>query len=149
MAEAPPMPGQPSAFLTAGGYGAGRSRTALDIDDDDDAGVSNFHQFASPDFGGGVLDGQDEAIGRRGGADMTRDEEWDLEELGKEGFDVNDFMRRTLTGADDEEVKRLKAALMRQKGANAREQQRNVFKQYVPFQRVGANHTESIATLSL
>lgn len=132
MAEAPPMPGQPSAYLTAGSHSAGRSRSALDIDDDEDAGANNFHQFASPDFGReGVegIDGQDEAIGRRGGADRTRDEEWDLEELGKEGFDVNDFMRRTLAGADQDEVIRLKAALMRQKGTNAKDQQRNVFKQ--------------------
>lgn len=127
MSEPPPMPGQPSAFLTTGGYGAGRSR--LDADDDEDTGANNFHQYASPDFGRGAADGQEEAIGRRGGADATRDEEWDLEELGKEGFDVNDFMRRTLAGADSEEVKRLKAALMRQKDTNAKDQQRNVFKQ--------------------
>ena len=127
MAEAPPMPGQPSAFLTAGGYGAGRSR--IDIEGDEDSGANNFHQFASPDFGGRATDGQEEMIGRRGGADKMRDDEWDLEELGKEGFDVNDFMRRTLAGADSEEVKRLKAALMRQKDTNAKDQQRNVFRQ--------------------
>lgn len=133
MAEPPPMPGQPSAFLTADPYGGGRSRAALDIDDDEDLGASNFHQFASPDFGRGTegTNGQEEAIRRRGASDMTREEEWDLEELGKEGFDMNDFMRRTLTGADSEEIKRLKAALMRQKGRNAMDQQRNVFKQYV------------------
>lgn len=134
MAEPPPLPGQPSAFLSTDPYTASRSRVALDVDDDEDTGESRFHQFASPDFGRGTLegaDGQDEAIHRRGAADMTREEEWDLDELGKDGFDMNDYMRRTLTGADKEEIKRFKAALMRQKGRNATDLQRNVFKQYV------------------
>ena len=60
---------------------------------------------------------------------MTHEEEWDMEELGKEGFDLQAFLRRSLTGADEEEKTRFKAALMRIKQANAKELQRNVFKQ--------------------
>lgn len=133
MAAPPPMPGQPSAFLNSDPYTTGRSRP-MSMDDDDETGTSRFHQFSSPEFaqsGFDNQDGQDEHIRRRGGADDTREEEWDLEELGKDQFDLNDFMRRTLTGADDQEVKRFKAALMRQKDRNAKDMQRNVFKQYV------------------
>lgn len=144
MGEAPPMPGKPSAFLTAGSYAPSRGRAMadVDVDDDEDSGETRFHQFASPDFGRNVFeptDGQDEVIRRRGAADMTRDEEWDLEELGKDGFDLNDFMRRTLTGADEEEVKRFKAALMRQKDRNGADLQRNVFKQYVVLSCIAAD----------
>jgi len=131
MAAPPPMPGQPSDFLTSDPYTSSRSRQ-VDVDDEDEVGTSRFHQFASPDFDKGVFegaDGQDERIHRRGGADDSREEEWDLEELGKEQFDLHDYMRRTLTGADDQEVKRLKAALNRQKDRNAKDMQRNVFKQ--------------------
>jgi len=102
------------------------------MDEDDQPGASRFHQFSSPEFaqsGFDNTDGQDEQIRRRSGADATREEEWDLEELGKDQFDLNDFMRRTLTGADDQEIRRFKAALMRQKDRNAKDMQRNVFKQ--------------------
>lgn len=131
MAAPPPLPGQPSTFLDSDPYTAGRARQ-ISMDDDDDTGASRFHQFSSPEFaqsGFDNHDGGDEQIRRRGGADDTREEEWDLEELGKDQFDMNDYMRRTLTGADDQEVKRFKAALMRQKERNARDLQRNVFKQ--------------------
>jgi hypothetical protein len=133
MAAPPPMPGQPSAFLDSDPYTNSRSRQ-VDQDDDDEVGVSRFHQFASPEFAQGGFegaDGQDEQIRRRGAADNSREEEWDLEELGADGFDMSDFVRRTLTGADDSEIKRFKAALMRQKDRNAKDMQRNVFKQYV------------------
>jgi hypothetical protein len=131
MAAPPPMPGQPSAFLNSDPYSTGRSHR-ISMDEDDDTGASRFHQFSSPEFaqtGFDNTDGQDEQIRRRGGADDSREEEWDLEELGKDQFDLNDFMRRTLTGADDQEIKRFKAALMRQKDRNAKDMQRNVFKQ--------------------
>jgi hypothetical protein len=139
MAAPPPMPGQPSAFLNSDPYTSGRSRP-ISMDDEDEAGVSRFHQFASPEFAQGAFennDGQDEQIRRRGGADDTKEEEWDLEELGKDQFDMNDYMRRTLTGADDQEVKRFTAALMRQKERNARDLQRNVFKQCVHMIEAG------------
>lgn len=132
MAAPPPMPGQPSAFLDTDPYTTTRRQVSMDLEDE--VGTSRFHQFASPEFNQGAfenIDGQDEQIRRRGAADDTREEEWDLEELGKDQFDLNDFMRRTLTGADDQEVKRFKAALMRQKDRNAKDMQRNVFKQYV------------------
>jgi hypothetical protein len=123
------MPGQTSAFLNTDPYTRSRQE---DLDDEDESGTSRFHQFASPEFDKGGFegtDGHDEQIRRRGGADDSRQEEWDLEELGKEQFDLADYMRRTLTGADDQEIKRFKAALMRQKERNARDMQRNVFKQ--------------------
>ena len=129
MAAPPPLPGQPSAFLNSDPY---TNRRPVSMDLEDETGVSRFHQFASPEFNQGGFenaDGQDEQIRRRGGADDSREEEWDLEELGKDQFDLNDFMRRTLTGADDQEIKRFKAALMRQKDRNAKDMQRNVFKQ--------------------
>ena len=117
----PPMPGQD---------------LAADVDPyqgiEDEEGTSRFGQFASSDFqqSGFTMAGKgDEGIRRRGAADMTREEEWDMEELGKEGFDLQAFMRRSLTGADEEEKKRFKAALMRIKQSNAKELQRNVFKQ--------------------
>jgi hypothetical protein len=114
MAAPPPMPGQPSAFLNSDPYTTRSNR--ISMDEDDQPGASRFHQFSSPEFA-------------QSGLDATREEEWDLEELGKDQFDLNDFMRRTLTGADDQEIKRFKAALMRQKDRNAKDMQRNVFKQ--------------------
>ena len=74
---------------------------------------------------------QDERIRRRGATDLSKDEEWDFAELNAETVDINAFMRRTLT--DEDEITRFKAALMRQKQSNAKELQRNVFKQYVFF----------------
>jgi hypothetical protein len=52
-----------------------------------------------------------------------------MDELSKEGADIHGFIKRNLTGADEEEVKRFKAALQRHKQQNAKELQRNVFKQ--------------------
>jgi len=86
-------------------------------------------EVAQTGFGGGQTTVQDERIRRRGAADLTKDEEWNFEELEKDGVDLNAFIRRTLTGADDDEVTRFKAALMRQKQSNAKELQRSVFKQ--------------------
>ena len=68
-------------------------------------------------------------IRRRGATDLTRDNEWDFEELSKDGVDVNAFLKKTLTGADEEEVKRFKVALMRYKEKNGKDLQQNVFKQ--------------------
>lgn len=42
-------------------------------------------------------------------------------------------MRKTLSGADEQEKKRLVAALQRQKEDNAKEMRKTVFKQYVQF----------------
>ena len=101
---------------------------------DDDVGESEFGMFGNTDFaqngfGGKQTSVQDERIRRRGAADATKDDEWDMDELGKEGLDVHAFLKRTLTGADTDEVTRFKAALMRQKQQNAKELQRSVFKQ--------------------
>lgn len=100
----------------------------------DDAGESKFGQFASTEFGQSGFGRSpavagEESIRRRGAVDLAHEEEWDLEELGSDGFDVQGFLKRTLTGADSEEVKRFKAALQRYKQQNSRELQRNVFKQ--------------------
>jgi hypothetical protein len=106
-------------------------------DGDGDTGESKFGQFASRDYSGTDLGrgsaasqgAGDEGIRRRGGVDTSREEEWDFEELTKEGADVQSFIRRHLTGADAEEKKRFIAALQRFKQNNQREMQRNVFKQ--------------------
>ena len=83
---------------------------------------------------GGMYDGQggsdvqDERIGRRGGMDGVQREEWDLEELSKDGVDVNQFIKKTLLGADKQEIERFKSALERQKQGTAGEMKRNVFR---------------------
>ncbi|OCF35643.1 exocyst complex component EXO84 [Kwoniella heveanensis BCC8398] len=144
----PPLPGQ-GDFLDSDPYG-GADFTPLP--DDAETGETYFNQFGSPEFAqqgfGGATAGPanragvgtsgarlvaEEGIRRRGAADATREEEWDLEELGKEGFDLAGYMKRTLTGADEEEKQRFKAALMRAKQGNKRELQRNVFKHYAEF----------------
>lgn len=128
-APPPPLPGQRN-FLDNDPY---QGITDEPYED----GTSRFAEFASSDFASSGFSGKrgDEGIRRRGAADMTKEEEWDFEELDKEGFDVQAFLRRTLTGADGEEVKRFTAALQRSKQANAKELQRNVFKQYVKESR--------------
>jgi hypothetical protein len=124
-------------------------------DDDDDrlreTGDSKFGQFSSNDFdrsgfgqpgasaggragvGAGVGAGRasagEEGIRRRGAVDTSREDEWGLDELGKDVFDLQGFMKRSLTGADDEEKKRFRAALERMRQQNQRDLQRNVFKQ--------------------
>ncbi|KAK8843984.1 hypothetical protein IAR55_006777 [Kwoniella newhampshirensis] len=150
---APPLPGQ-SDFLTFDPYG-GADFTPADNDNDNDndnddlvagGGETYFSQFGSPEFsqsGFGKLPqapsvpissgGAAVAGGRRGAADHSREEEWDLEELGKDGFDLAGYVRRTLTGADEDEKKRFRAALMRARQGNAKELQRNVFKHYAEF----------------
>jgi hypothetical protein len=123
----PPLPGQ-SGFLDSDPYQG--ITTGNDEGEDDIAGSSRFGQFASSEFQSrGFTDRGEEGIKRRGAADMTKDEEWDLEELGKDGFDVQAFVKRTMTGADAAEIKRFNAALQRAKQTNAKELQRNVFKQ--------------------
>lgn len=137
LSEPPPLPGQVSHFLTSDPY---QTVLAVDqpgrrVDEDellDEVGESRFGQWGSPEFaqnGFGSGPAQDETIRRRGAADLTREEEWDLEELGSEGMDVQAYLKRTLTGADDDEIKRFKAALMRFKQQNAKELKRSVFKQ--------------------
>ena len=133
----PPLPGQTSSFLTSDPY-----QNVLSVDvpremDDDDAyvlGMSQLGQHGSEAYpvsgmGDSRNDVQDEKIGRRGAADVTKEEEWDLEELGSEGFDLQGFLGRTLAGADEDEIQRFMAALQRSKQINAKELQRNVFKQ--------------------
>jgi len=109
-----------------------------DEDQVEDVGESKFGEFASTEFGQagfGTTRSQaaagDETIRRRGAVDLAREEEWDLEELTSDTFDVQAYLKRTLTGADKEEIKRFTAALQRYKQQNARDLQRNVFKQYV------------------
>lgn len=147
--QAPPMPMQNADFLSVDPYQrqlqVAAPLTDAEVEDDiDDVGESKFGQFGSPEFaqsgfgsyGVGFGDRstvQDEQIRRRGAADLTREDEWDLEELEKDGLDVNAFLRRTLAGADEDEKKRFRAALMRKKEANAKELQRNVFKNYAEF----------------
>ena len=151
------MPGQNADFLSVDPYQrqlqvAAPSNDAEGEDDIDDVGGSKFGQFGSPEFaqsgfgsyGVGFGDRstvQDEQIRRRGAADHTREDEWDLEELEKDGLDVNAFLRRTLAGADEDEKKRFRAALMRKKEGNAKELQRNVFKKYVQCLPKGQAYT--------
>lgn len=151
LAAAAPLPGQPSAFLPSDPYQnvlpvhiPGSTIAEEDETVDDEAGESRFGMFGNTEFaktgfggsfGGGQTTVQDERIRRRGAADLTKDEEWDLTELDGETVDVNAFVRRALTGADEDEVTRFKAALMRYQQANARELQRSVFKQSVFFDR--------------
>lgn len=73
----------------------------------------------------------DESIRRRGAADATLEEEWNLEELSNEKIDAQAYAKKVLTGADEEEKRRFVAALMREKQANKKELQRTVFKQQV------------------
>lgn len=121
----PPLPNQ-GTFLDQDPY-----QGITHDEPEGEVGTSRFGEFASTDFQQSGFGGKrgDEGIRRRGAADMTREEEWDFEELGKDGVDVQGFLKRTLTGADEEEVKRFTAALQRSKQANAKELQRNVFKQ--------------------
>nr|XP_018259262.1 exocyst complex component EXO84 [Kwoniella dejecticola CBS 10117]OBR81420.1 exocyst complex component EXO84 [Kwoniella dejecticola CBS 10117] len=137
----PPLPTQ-GDFLDSDPYG-GADFTPLP--DDAQTGETYFNQFGSPEFqqsafgGAGRVsdrdegDAEQEGIRRRGAEDLTREEEFDLAELDKEDFDINDYLRRTLTGADEEEKKRFKAALMREKGNNQKELQKNVFRHYAEF----------------
>ena len=107
---------------------------------DDEVGESRFGMFGNTDFSqsgfgetAGQTSVQEERIRRRGAADLTRDDEWDLTDLDGDTVDIDAFLRKTLAGADDDEITRFKAALMRQKQANAKELQRHVFKQYVAY----------------
>jgi hypothetical protein len=96
----PPMPGAPGSFLTSDPY-----QTQLDVhrpepDDeyiDDSQGVSDFGKFGSPEFAtrgfGAGTTVQDERIGRRGAADASREEEWNFDELDKEGVDIQECKR--------------------------------------------------------
>ncbi|KAK4683859.1 exocyst complex component 8, partial [Tremellales sp. Uapishka_1] len=140
LSVAPPLPGDPRSFLASDPYQNTLSVSQPGDEDDvegESEGESKFGllgspQFAQSGFGTGT-NVQDEKIGRRGGLDQTQDEEWDLAELEKDGVDINAFLKRTLTGADDEEVKRFKAAVMRHKQKTAKELQRSVFKNYAEF----------------
>ncbi|WWC73016.1 uncharacterized protein I206_106981 [Kwoniella pini CBS 10737] len=152
----PPLPitGQ-NDFLDSDPYG-GADFTPLP--DDAQTGETYFNQFGSPEFSKLGFSNSDnlkddeelsninklgstsrsllieqEGIKRRGAEDLTREEEFDLNELNKEDFNLNDYLRRTLTGADEEEKKRFKAALMREKGKNKKELQKNVFRHYAEF----------------
>ena len=139
-AAPPPLPGQPSAFLASDPYQTilpdiVRSSSIVEDEEpiDEEVGESRFGMFGNTafsqnGFGGGQTSIQEERIRRRGAADLTIDE-WDLEELHRDAMDINAFLRKTLTGADEEELTRFKAALMRQKQSNAKELQRSVFKQ--------------------
>lgn len=141
------MPGAPgSSFLGGDPYeGLAPQPTIREEEEDDlptDMGVavSRFDQFSSPSFAQGAgpavpgakrsqIQSGDESIRRRGAVDTSREQEWDFDEFGKDGFDMAAYIKRTLTGADEEEKKRFRAALERYKQQNAKEMQRSVFKQ--------------------
>ncbi|EIW66056.1 hypothetical protein TREMEDRAFT_41093 [Tremella mesenterica DSM 1558] len=140
----PPLPGQGGDFLSTDPYQrhvlqVDRPSPGLgDGDDLEETGESKFGLFGSADFaqrgfGSGPTTVQDEQIRRRGATDQGMLEEWNLDELEKEGMDLNGFLRRTLAGADDDEKKRFVAALMKKKEGSAKELQRNVFKNYAEF----------------
>lgn len=134
--EAPPLPPghlpPGHHFLDVDPYGG-----MAGADDSADRGESKFGQLAGREYNGADLGrgsnasqgAGEETIRRRGGVDTSREEEWDFDELNKEGADAQSFIRRHLTGADAEERKRFVAALQRFKQNNQREMQRNVFKQ--------------------
>lgn len=133
----PPLPGA-SDFLTADPYGG------LDIETPgEDLAASPFGLYGASDLkessiqSSQPLDTQehlvDESIGRRGAADATLEEEWNLEELSNEKVDAQAYVKKVLTGADEEEKRRFVAALMREKQANKKELQRTVFKHYAEF----------------
>jgi hypothetical protein len=137
------MPGLPEASFLGGEPYQGIAPPTIQEDDEDDltnmgAATSRFDQFSSPSFAIGaglgpganrLPTGGDEAIRRRGAVDTSREEEWVFDEFGKDGFDLAAYVKKTLTGADEEEKKRFRAALERYKQQNAKEMQRSVFKQ--------------------
>lgn len=51
----------------------------------------------------------------------TQEDEWDFSELSKDGVDVQAFIRKNLSGADEEEKARFIAALQKHKQTNAKE----------------------------
>ena len=134
----------PSSFLERDPYQnvlsvdqPGSNSEAYDESAIDDAGETSYGQFGNPQFSqaefaqGAQTTVQDEAIRRRGAADLTHHEEWDLDDLEKEDLDVQAFVKRTIKTTDQEGMARLKSALMRSKQVNAKDLQRNVFKQCV------------------
>ncbi|EAL19099.1 hypothetical protein CNBH1990 [Cryptococcus deneoformans B-3501A] len=133
----PPLPGA-SDFLTADPYGGLDTETP-----GEDLAASPFGLYGASDLkessiqSSQPLDTQehlvDESIGRRGAADATLEEEWNLEELSNEKVDAQAYVKKVLTGADEEEKRRFVAALMREKQANKKELQRTVFKHYAEF----------------
>jgi len=122
--QAPPMPGKD--FLQHDPYQG-------DTYDEqgDEAEGSGFNERATSELKQSFGSRGDEGIHRRGATDLSKEDDWDLDEMIKDDFDLQGFLKRTLTGADEDEVKRFKAALERYKQANAKDLQRNVFKQYV------------------
>lgn len=131
---APPLPGAPD-FLMADPYGG------LDIaTPGEDLAASPFGRYGSSDKESGIQPFQprdtqeqlaDESIRRRGAADATIGEEWNLEELSNEKMDIQAYAKQVLTGADEGEKRRFVAALMREKQSNKKELQKTVFKQQV------------------
>ncbi|WVQ74291.1 hypothetical protein IAR50_003888 [Cryptococcus sp. DSM 104548] len=146
---APPMPSQPN-YLDSDPYG-GMEELPPDDGDGPGAGIgaTMFGEYGSPEFSDSAFtqplrvdadrssDRQehfaDEGIRRRGATDATQTEEWDLTQLGDEKLDLQAYVKKVLTGADQEEKKRLKAALLRERQGNQKELQRLVFKHYAEF----------------
>ncbi|ODN73316.1 hypothetical protein L202_07862 [Cryptococcus amylolentus CBS 6039] len=139
---APPMPSQPD-YLDNDPYGG-----MEELPPDGGAGGTMFNEYGSPEFNESAFteplrvtdrssDRQehfaDEGIRRRGATDATANEEWDLTQLGDEKLDLQAYVKKVLTGADEEEKKRLKAALLRERQSNKKELQRLVFKHYAEF----------------
>ncbi|KAL1407578.1 exocyst complex component exo84 [Vanrija albida] len=73
----------------------------------------------------------DEAIGTRAATEAHQ--EWDFTELKGKDVDVSAYVRKIMTGADEEEKARLVKALNKQKEANARDLQKTVTEQYAEF----------------
>ncbi|KIR34166.1 exocyst complex component EXO84 [Cryptococcus deuterogattii MMRL2647] len=98
---APPLPGAPD-FLMADPYGG------LDIaTPGEDLAASPFGRYGSSDKESGIQPFQprdtqeqlaDEGIRRRGAADATIGEEWNLEELSNEKMDIQAYAKQVLTG---------------------------------------------------
>ncbi|ORX39188.1 hypothetical protein BD324DRAFT_618768 [Kockovaella imperatae] len=145
---APPVPGlpvQPGSLYPFGGYqnvlevdmpGPSTRMPTLDEDEDPYGGVRESVNYDQMTRGR-----QDERIGRR--RDEESADEWDFEELGKDGVDVGAFVKKMLMGADADEKQRFEAALQRYKQGTAKELQINVFKNYAEF----VNMSKEIATL--
>ncbi|KIR29156.1 exocyst complex component EXO84 [Cryptococcus deuterogattii 99/473] len=98
---APPLPGAPD-FLMGDPYGG------LDIaTPGEDLAASPFGRYGSSDKESGIQPFQprdtqeqlaDESIRRRGAADATIGEEWNLEELSNEKMDIQAYAKQVLTG---------------------------------------------------
>nr|ODN92533.1 exocyst complex component EXO84 [Cryptococcus depauperatus CBS 7841] len=138
---APPFPGQ-TEFLSVDPYGGIDS-----VSVGKDTGETLYGQYDSLEHNNAIFNKSaypnqpiedrdhlaDEAIRKRGTTGATETEEWDLQELRDEKLDVHAYVKKVLTGADEGEKKRFKAALLKEKQSNQKELQQTVFKHYAEF----------------